>query len=166
MPSVFTSSGDRKCFIPSMSTPPNVWRAAQAQRHGFIHGIGADPRSRSLDIRKRGEGELAVREAFADAILIRPAVMFGRDDAFLTPILNLLNRLPRFSDVREWADAIRASLCRRRWANDRKNNAIGSNRPDYVRVRWAPRLLLGGGSATARTCSPGCIAPIEFIVHL
>ena len=73
--------------------------AAQAQRAGvkrLIHvsGIGADPRSQSLYIRKRGEGELAVREAFADAILIRPAVMFGPDDAFLTTILKLLDRLP------------------------------------------------------------------------
>ncbi len=42
----------------------------------------------------RGEGELAVREAFADAVLIRPAVMFGPDDAFLTTILKLLERLP------------------------------------------------------------------------
>src|SRR5499433_4508647 len=73
--------------------------AAQAQRAGvkrLIHvsGIGADSRSQSLYIRKRGEGELAVREAFADAILIRPAVMFGPDDAFLTTILKLLDRLP------------------------------------------------------------------------
>ena len=75
--------------------------AAQAQRAGVrrlvhVSGIGADLRSQSLDIRKRGEGELAVREAFAEAILIRPAVMFGRDDAFLTTILKLLNRLPLF----------------------------------------------------------------------
>ena len=73
--------------------------AARAQRAGvkrLIHvsGIGADPSSASLYIRKRGEGELAVREAFADAILIRPAVMFGPDDAFLTTILKLLERLP------------------------------------------------------------------------
>src|SRR6266487_1549728 len=73
--------------------------AAQAHRSGLkrlihVSGIGADPRSQSLYIRKRGEGELAVREAFADAILIRPAVMFGPDDAFLTPILKLLDRLP------------------------------------------------------------------------
>jgi uncharacterized protein YbjT (DUF2867 family) len=73
--------------------------AAQAQRAGvkrLIHvsGIGADPRSQSLYIRKRGEGELAVRTAFADALLIRPAVMFGPDDAFLTTILKLLGRLP------------------------------------------------------------------------
>jgi uncharacterized protein YbjT (DUF2867 family) len=72
--------------------------AVQAQRAGvkrFVHvsGIGADARSPSLYIRKRGEGELAVREAFADAILIRPAVMFGSDDAFLTTILKLLERL-------------------------------------------------------------------------
>jgi uncharacterized protein YbjT (DUF2867 family) len=43
---------------------------------------------------KRGEGQLAVRAAFADALLIRPAVMFGPDDAFLTTILRLLRRLP------------------------------------------------------------------------
>jgi NADH dehydrogenase len=73
--------------------------AAQAKRAGvkrFVHvsGIGADPHSQSLYIRKRGEGELAVRGAFADAVLIRPAVMFGSDDAFLTTILKLLKRFP------------------------------------------------------------------------
>jgi uncharacterized protein YbjT (DUF2867 family) len=75
--------------------------AAQVQQRGvrrLIHvsGIGADPGSQSLYIRKRGEGELAVREAFADAVLIRPAVMFGPNDAFLSTILKLLNRLPVF----------------------------------------------------------------------
>jgi uncharacterized protein YbjT (DUF2867 family) len=73
--------------------------AAQAQRAGVerlvhISGIGANPRSQSLYIRKRGEGELAVRGAFANALLIRPAVMFGPDDAFLTTVIKLLKRLP------------------------------------------------------------------------
>jgi NADH dehydrogenase len=73
--------------------------AAQAHRAGVkrvvhVSGIGADATSQSLYIRKRGEGELAVRAAFADSILIRPAVMFGPDDAFLTAILKLLRRLP------------------------------------------------------------------------
>jgi nucleoside-diphosphate-sugar epimerase len=40
------------------------------------------------------EGELAVKAAFTDVILFRPAVMFGPDDAFLTTILELLRRLP------------------------------------------------------------------------
>src|SRR6266571_1641512 len=73
--------------------------AAQAHRAGVerlahVSGIGADVASPSLYIRKRGEGELVVRSAFANAALIRPAVMFGRDDAFLTTILELLGRLP------------------------------------------------------------------------
>ena len=73
--------------------------AVQAQRVGIrqlvhVSGIGSDPRSRSLYIRKRGEGELAVQAAFTNAIVIRPAVMFGPDDAFLTTILKLLKRLP------------------------------------------------------------------------
>jgi uncharacterized protein YbjT (DUF2867 family) len=75
--------------------------AAQAQRAGveqLIHvsGIGADPASPSLYIRKRGEGELAVRAAFADAHVVRPAVMFGPNDAFLSSIIELLRRLPIF----------------------------------------------------------------------
>src|ERR1700704_2976521 len=73
--------------------------AAQAHRVGVerlvhVSGIGADAASPSRYIRKRGEGELAVRAAFADALLIRPAVMFGPDDSFLTTILKLLGRLP------------------------------------------------------------------------
>jgi NADH dehydrogenase len=73
--------------------------AAQAQRAGVerlvhVSGIGANPRSQSLYIRKRGEGELAVRGAFANTLLIRPAVMFGPDDAFLTTVIKLLKRLP------------------------------------------------------------------------
>ena len=72
--------------------------AAQAHRAGVerlvhVSGIGADVTSPSRYIRKRGEGELAVRAAFVDALFV-PAVMFGLDDAFLTTILKLLRRLP------------------------------------------------------------------------
>jgi uncharacterized protein YbjT (DUF2867 family) len=59
-----------------------------------MSGIGADAASRSRYIRNRGEGELAVRSAFADATIIRPAVMFGPDDAFLVVILKLVRQLP------------------------------------------------------------------------
>ncbi len=73
--------------------------AVQAHRVGVerlahVSGLGADAASPSLYIRKRGEGELAVKAAFTDVILFRPAVMFGPDDAFLTTILELLRRLP------------------------------------------------------------------------
>jgi uncharacterized protein YbjT (DUF2867 family) len=69
-------------------------RRARVERLAHVSGIGSDAGSASLYIRKRGEGELAVRAAFADAILVRPAVMFGPDDSFLTAILKLLGRLP------------------------------------------------------------------------
>jgi NADH dehydrogenase len=69
-------------------------RLAGVERLVHISGIGADAASPSRYIRKRGEGELAVQAAFLDAIFIRPAVMFGPDDGFLTTILKLLRRLP------------------------------------------------------------------------
>jgi uncharacterized protein YbjT (DUF2867 family) len=71
-------------------------RRAGLERLVQVSGIGADPQSKSPYIRKRGEGEQAVRAAFAAATLIRPAVMFSADDAFLTTILRLLRRLPAY----------------------------------------------------------------------
>jgi len=75
--------------------------AARAQQDGLerlvhVSGIGADAASPSLYIRKRGEGELAVRAAFPDAVIVRPAVMFGPNDAFLTSLLALFRTLPVF----------------------------------------------------------------------
>ena len=95
--SLYVEHGDETFHSIHVEAAQRV--AVQAQRAGIKHlvhvsGIGSDPRSRSLYIRKRGEGELAVLGACANAIIIRPAVMFGPDDAFLTTILNLLKRLP------------------------------------------------------------------------
>jgi NADH dehydrogenase len=69
-------------------------RQAGVERFVHVSGIGADAASPSLYIRKRGEGELVVRAAFRDAVIVRPAIMFGPDDAFLNLILGLLRRLP------------------------------------------------------------------------
>jgi NADH dehydrogenase len=70
--------------------------SAGVERLVHVSGIGAAAGSQSLYIRKRGEGELAVRAAFSKSILIRPGVMFGLDDAFLTTVLELLRRLPAY----------------------------------------------------------------------
>lgn len=71
-------------------------QAARAGVERFVHmsGIGADPASSSLYIRKRGEGERAVTAMLPGAVIVRPAVMFGPDDAFLNTIVSLLRRLP------------------------------------------------------------------------
>jgi NADH dehydrogenase len=80
--------------VESARRVANMARRARVKRLAHVSGIGADAASRSRYIRTRGEGELAVREVFPEAILIRPAVMFGPDDAFLTTILKLLRQLP------------------------------------------------------------------------
>lgn len=71
-------------------------REAEVRHLVQISGIGAAPDSSSLYIRARGRGEAAVREAFDGATIIRPAIMFGLDDAFLTTLVNLVKRLPIF----------------------------------------------------------------------
>src|SRR5262249_39403421 len=72
--------------------------ARQAGIKRFVHvsGIGANTASSSPYIRSRGEGEAAVRTAFPGAAIVRPAVMFASDDAFLTTILRLLRSLPAY----------------------------------------------------------------------
>ena len=67
-----------------------------SERIGHVSGIGADARSASPYIRSRGEGEAAVRRVFPSATLIRPAVMFGPGDAFLTPLSAMLRHAPIF----------------------------------------------------------------------
>ncbi|MBI4276161.1 MAG: complex I NDUFA9 subunit family protein [Rhizobiales bacterium] len=71
-------------------------RRAGVERFAHVSGIGADAASPSSYVRKRGEGEIAVRAAFPGALLLRPSVMFGPDDAFFTTILQLLRRLPAY----------------------------------------------------------------------
>ena len=71
-------------------------RQAGAETLVHISGIGANAGSASPYIRSRGEGEAVVLDAFPSAKLVRPAVMFGPGDAFLTPLLAMLRRLPIF----------------------------------------------------------------------
>jgi uncharacterized protein YbjT (DUF2867 family) len=77
-------------------------KIARAARHAgirrFVHvsGIGANTASSSPYIRSRGEGEATVQTAFPGAVIVRPAVMFAPDDAFLTTILRLLRSLPAY----------------------------------------------------------------------
>jgi uncharacterized protein YbjT (DUF2867 family) len=105
----------------------HVAAAARIARHArdsgvrrlvHISGIGADSRAHSPYIRSRGRGEAVVKAAFPDTIIVRPAAMFGPDDAFLTAILQHLRRLPAYpmfgrgstrlqpADVEDVADAV------------------------------------------------------------
>ena len=60
----------------------------------LVSGIGADVESRSPYIRARGRGELAVREAFPRATIVRPSAMFGPGDALFAGLADLVRILP------------------------------------------------------------------------
>jgi uncharacterized protein YbjT (DUF2867 family) len=82
-----------------VETAASIARAARAagiRRFVHVSGIGANTTSPSSYIRSRGEGEAAVQTAFPGAVIVRPAVMFAPDDAFLTTILRLLRSLPAY----------------------------------------------------------------------
>ena len=73
--------------------------ARQAQHHGLerlihVSGIGADPTSGSPYVRARAQGEFRVKEAFVDATIIRPSVLFGPQDAFLNALDQISRLLP------------------------------------------------------------------------
>jgi NADH dehydrogenase len=57
-------------------------REAGAASFVQVSAIGADPESASTYGRTKGLGERAVREAFPDATIIRPSVVFGPEDDF------------------------------------------------------------------------------------
>lgn len=79
--------------------------AAQAGAAAFVHisAIGADPASASAYGRSKGEGEAAVRAAFADATILRPSIVFGREDQFVNRFAGMIAAAPIVPVVRPTA---------------------------------------------------------------
>ena len=62
-----------------------IAKAAQAAGVGtFVHvsAIGANPEAESRYAASKGEGEQRVRDAFPDATILRPSIVFGPEDDF------------------------------------------------------------------------------------
>jgi NADH dehydrogenase len=84
-----------------------VARAAGARALVHISAIGADPQSESRYGRSKGEGEAAVRAAFPGATILRPSIVFGREDDFTNrfarmlkwPVVPLVRGKTRFQPV-------------------------------------------------------------------
>ena len=70
--------------------------AAEAGVEGLVHvsAIGADPASPSAYGRSKGEGEAAVRAAFPGATIVRPSIVFGREDQFVNRFAGLIAKAP------------------------------------------------------------------------
>jgi NADH dehydrogenase len=69
---------------------------AEAGCSGLVHvsAIGADPESPSDYGRSKGRGEEAVRAAFPDATIIRPSIVFGPEDNFISRFAAMGRQLP------------------------------------------------------------------------
>jgi NADH dehydrogenase len=70
--------------------------AARAGARAMVHmsAIGADAASSSAYGRSKGEGEAAVFAAFPSATIMRPSIVFGREDAFVNKFAQMIVSFP------------------------------------------------------------------------
>lgn len=70
--------------------------AAKASVSALVHmsAIGADTNSAAEYGRSKAGGETAVRAAFPHATILRPSIIFGREDAFINRFAGLIRMLP------------------------------------------------------------------------
>lgn len=68
----------------------------EAGIESFVHvsALSGSPNSESKWSRTKYAGELAVREEFPDATIVRPATVFGWEDRFLNSIADITEKLP------------------------------------------------------------------------
>jgi NADH dehydrogenase len=81
----------------------NVAEAAAAAGVGslvHVSAIGADRDSPSHYGRSKGEGEQAVRSAFPGATIVRPSIVFGREDNFINRFAGMTRMLPFLPVIR------------------------------------------------------------------
>jgi NADH dehydrogenase len=75
----------------------NVAKAATTagvQRLVHLSAIGADPDSTAEYGRSKAAGETAIRAAFPSATILRPSIVFGREDQFINRFAGLIRMLP------------------------------------------------------------------------
>ena len=69
-------------------------RTAGVEHFVQMSALGASSTSRSQYARSKAAGEVAVRDAFGDATIVRPSVIFGPDDNFFNQFAALARLLP------------------------------------------------------------------------
>lgn len=69
-------------------------RSAGVETLIHMSAIGADAESASAYGRTKGKGEAAVRAAFPSATILRPSIIFGREDQFINRFAGLIRMLP------------------------------------------------------------------------
>ncbi len=75
--------------------------AAAAGVKALVHvsAIGADTHSEAVYGQSKAGGEAAVRTAFPSAVILRPSIVFGREDQFINRFLEKCQRCDRCSGI-------------------------------------------------------------------
>ena len=122
-------------------------RAAGVTALAHVSAIGADANGQAAYARSKGEGETAVRQAFPNATILRPSIVFGREDQFVNrfagmvsaPVVPILRAGVKFQPVfaGDVGEAIAAAL-RHPGAHGGRTYELGG--PDVISmgelVRW------------------------------
>lgn len=128
--------------------------AARAGANALVHvsAIGADAHGAAAYARSKGQGEDAVRQAFPGATILRPSIVFGREDQFVNrfagmvsaPIVPILRAPVKFQPVfaGDVGEAVATAL-RDPEAHGHKTYELGG--PDVLSmgelVRWIAQTL-------------------------
>lgn len=83
-----------RVHVEGAETVAKAAKAAGASAMVHISAIGADPQSTSAYGRSKAEGEAAVRAAFAQATILRPSIIFGREDQFINRFARIAGMAP------------------------------------------------------------------------
>jgi uncharacterized protein YbjT (DUF2867 family) len=81
----------RKVHVDGARNVAEAAREAGARSLVHVSAIGADVHSKSLYGESKAEGELAVREAFPSATIVRPSLVFGPEDQLTNRFAGMAN---------------------------------------------------------------------------
>ncbi|WP_440978746.1 complex I NDUFA9 subunit family protein [Sphingomonas pseudosanguinis] len=138
--------------VEGARTVAEAARAAGAAALAHVSAIGADANGQAAYARSKGEGEAAVRQAFPNATILRPSIVFGREDQFVNrfagmvsaPVVPILRAGVKFQPVfaGDVGEAIAAAL-RDPEAHGGRTYELGG--PDVISmgelVRWIAKTL-------------------------
>ncbi|WDI30449.1 complex I NDUFA9 subunit family protein [Hyphococcus flavus] len=142
--------------------------AKEAGAETFVHisAIGADAESDSLYARTKGEAELAVKNAFPEAVIMRPSIVFGQEDSFFNKFANLARLVPalpligggktRFQPV--YVDDVADAVCEALVRPDAKGRIFELGGPRIYTFRELMELML------RETGQKRLLAPVPFPV--
>lgn len=93
---ILAEGGNQRFNSVQVLGAKNIAEAARTQNVPLTHisSLSADTNAASVYARTKGEGEKAIRNIVADAVILRPSIIFGPEDKFFNRFANLARFSP------------------------------------------------------------------------